>query len=65
MDMSLVSAILGAQSGAAQAAVAAKFMKENADAGSEIAQMVDAAAQSANSLANVAQGVGTNLDISA
>lgn len=65
MDMSLVSAILGAQSGAAQTAVAAQFMKENADASSEIAQMVEAAAQSASSLANVGEGVGTNLNISA
>jgi hypothetical protein len=65
MDMSLVSAILGAQAGAAQATLAAKFMRENADAGSAIAQMVDAAAQSTKSLANVAQGIGTSLDISA
>ena len=75
MDMSLVSAMLGAQDGAAQVSLAAKFMRENADAASAIAQVVDAAAQNAQSLdatsldakslANVAQGVGTNLDVTA
>jgi hypothetical protein len=75
MDMSLVSAMLGAQAGAAQVTVAAKFMRENADAAGAIAQVIDAAAQNAksldaksldtNSLANVAQGVGTNLDVTA
>jgi hypothetical protein len=65
MDMSLVSAMLGAQAGNAQVALAAKFMRENADAASSIAQVVDAAAQNAKSLANVAQGVGTNLDVAA
>ncbi len=65
MDMSLVSAMLGAQAGNAQVAVAAKFMRENADSASSIAQMVEAGAQNAKSLANVAQGVGASLDITA
>jgi hypothetical protein len=65
MDMSLVSAMLGAQAGNAQLALAAKFMRMNADSGAAIAQMVDAAAQNGNALANVAQGVGTSLDIRA
>jgi len=65
MDMSLVSAMLGAQTSAARADTAVKFMRENADAAGAIANIVDAAAQTANALANVAPGVGTNLDISA
>jgi hypothetical protein len=65
MDMSLVSAMLGAQAGNAQVALAAKFMRENADAASSIATMVDAAAQNAIAGANVGQGVGTNLDVTA
>jgi hypothetical protein len=65
MDMSLVSAFLGAQAGNTQVALAATFMKENADAASSIANMVEAAAQNASAPANVASGVGTNLDISA
>ncbi len=65
MDMSLVSAILGAQAGKAQVALAATFMRENADSSAGIAQMLDAAKQTAKSLANVGAGVGTNLDITA
>ena len=65
MDMSLVSAFLGAQAGNAQVALAAKFMKENADAATSIAQMVEAAAQNGNASASVAQGVGAKLDVSA
>ncbi|HLH87454.1 MAG TPA: hypothetical protein VKX28_03270 [Xanthobacteraceae bacterium] len=65
MDMSLVSAFLGAQAGNAQVALAAKFMKENADTAASIANMVEAAARSANSAANAPQGIGANLDISA
>jgi hypothetical protein len=65
MDMSLVGTMLGAQAGAARADTAAKFMRENADAADAIATIVDAAAQNAKALANVARDVGTNLDISA
>jgi hypothetical protein len=65
MDMSLVSAMLGAQAGNGQVTLAAKFMRENADSASSIASMVETAAQNASSLANVAQGVGASLDIHA
>jgi len=65
MDMSLVSAVLGAQAGNAQVTLAAKFMRENADSSASIAQMVEAGAQNANALANVAAGIGANLDVSA
>jgi len=65
MDMSLISAILGAQAGNTRVGVALDFMKMNADSASAIAQMVSAAAQNANSSAGVAAGVGTNLDVTA
>jgi len=65
MDTSLVSALLGAQAGNARVDMAAKFMRMNADSGQAIAQLVDAAAQNAKSLANVATGTGANLDITA
>ena len=65
MDASLISAFLGAQAGNARLDVAADFMRMNADSDRAIAQLVDAAAQNAKSLANVAAGVGTNLDITA
>ena len=62
---SLISAILGAQTGMVQLAVAGRLMRMNADQGASIAKLIDAANQSANSLANVAENIGTNLDVSA
>lgn len=61
---SLVSAMAGAQMGAVQSAMAAKMIKMNADAAGAITQVLDAAQQNINRLANVAAGVGQNLDIS-
>ena len=65
MDPSLISALLGAQAGNAQVDLAAKFMRENADSSQAIAQVVEAGAENARSLGNVAAGVGTNLNITA
>ena len=65
MDMSLVTALVGAQTGMMQLAVAARLARmNNADNGASIAKLLDAADANANSLANVAANVGTNLDIS-
>lgn len=61
---SLVSAMAGAQMGSVQIALAARLLKMNADASGAIAQVLDAAQQNLNRLANVAAGVGQNLDIS-
>jgi len=61
---SLVSAMAGAQMSGVQMALAAKMLKMNADSQGAIAQVLDAAAQNLNRLANVAAGVGQNLDIS-
>jgi len=64
--VSLISALMGAQTGEMQLAVAARLARTgNPDSGSSIAQLVGAADQSANSLANVAENIGANLDISA
>ena len=66
MDMSLITALVGAQTGEVQLAVAARLARMNADnSASSVANLVDAAQQSFDSLANVAAGIGTNLDISA
>jgi hypothetical protein len=64
MDMSLVSAALGAQTGLTQLALAGSMLKMNTQNASSVVKLIDAAQQSMNSLANVAPGVGTNLDIS-
>ncbi len=63
---SLLSALIGAQTGMLQLAVAARLARmNNADMSSSIAQLVGAGDQSANALANVAGNIGTNLDVSA
>ena len=64
--VSLISALIGAQTGEMQLAVAARLARMDDPAnGSSITQLVGAADQSTSSLANVAAGLGTNLDISA
>jgi hypothetical protein len=68
MDTSLISAFFGAQAGMMQLAVAGDLARMDADnppAGnsSSITQLVGAADQSANTLANVAAGIGTKMDM--
>jgi hypothetical protein len=65
MDTSLISAVLGAQAANTRLDMGAEMLRMNADGERAIVQMISAAAQSANSLANVAAGTGTNLDITA
>ena len=66
MDVtSLATAALSTQAGNAQANLGADLMRMSADSGSAVVQLLGAATQSANPLANVAAGIGTTLDISA
>jgi hypothetical protein len=65
MDTNLVSALIGARVGQVQMAVAARMLKMDADAAQSVGQLVDAAQQNIDRLANVAAGIGANLDISA
>ncbi len=62
---SLAAAFVGAQQGQLQSAVAAKMLKMKAGQDAAIAQMLTAAADSASQLANVASGIGQNLDVKA
>jgi hypothetical protein len=63
MDMSLVSAALSAQAGNTQMQIATTILKKNADAEkSAVLALLGAGDQSAQ--ANLADGVGGNLDIS-
>jgi hypothetical protein len=62
---SLITALASAQTGMMQLAVAARLARMNADQGASIAKLLDAAQQSIDPLANVAAGIGTNLDVSA
>ena len=62
---SLAAAFVGAQTGQLQMAVAAKMMKMNADQAASIAQLLEAATENITSLANVASGIGQNLNVTA
>jgi hypothetical protein len=71
MDSALVSAFVGAQVGRLQLAAAGALMRMNAgafglnaDVSASVRKLVDAADRSAQRLANVAAGLGSNLDIS-
>lgn len=64
MDVaSIAASFIAAQAAQVQTAAAAKMVKMNADQGDNIAKLLEAARQNMNPLANVAAGVGTNLDI--
>ena len=67
MDMmAMVTGLLAAQVGKVQMQVAASLMKSNMDAQKSAVQtLLGAAQQSMSSLANVAAGVGGNLDVTA
>lgn len=62
---SIAAAMVGAQMSNVQMALAAKMLRMNADNASAIVQVLDAAQKNLASLANVADGVGRNLNISA
>jgi hypothetical protein len=66
MDMSLVASILAAQTGNLQTQVATSVLKSNMDAEkSSVLTLLGAGQQGASSLANVAAGIGGNLDVTA
>jgi len=66
MDVgSIAAAFVAMQAGQLQQAVAAKMLRMNADASAGVVKLLDAASQNFNNLANVASGIGGNLDITA
>jgi hypothetical protein len=65
MDTSLITALLGAQTGMIQLAVAARLARMDQQDNSSVVQLIDAAQQNFSPLANVASGIGTNIDVSA
>jgi hypothetical protein len=62
---SLVAALATAQTIRAQLAAAAMLARMNTDNSASVVQVVNAAEKSMASLANVAAGVGQNVNISA
>ena len=65
MIESIAAAFIATQASQLQMALAAKMMKMNADASADVAKLIEAASSNLNSLANVASGIGGNLDVSA
>ena len=66
MDVaSITAAFVAAQASQVQTAVAARMLKMSADSASNVVKLLDAAQQNFSSLANVARGIGGNLDITA
>lgn len=64
MDIgTLASAMIAARVGEVQLAVAARMLRTNADAAASASKLVDAAEQNVDRLANVAAGIGTQLDL--
>ena len=66
MDVgSIAAAFIAQQAGQVQMAVAAQMLRMNAQSGNDVAKLLEAAQQNFDQLANVAAGIGANLDISA
>ena len=65
MDVaSIAAAFIAQQAGQLQIAAAAKMLRMNADSAADVVKLLEAAQQNFNNLANVAAGIGGNLDIS-
>jgi len=66
MDPSdLASAFVAARAGQTQLAVAAKMLRMNAESAQAVVQLLEAGQANIDKLANVAAGIGGNLDVSA
>ncbi len=61
----LAAALVGAQAGQLQMAIAARIMKINADQSSSIVQLLEGTTQSAGQSASLAAGIGGNVNITA
>jgi len=65
MDVaSIASAFIAAQAAQVQTAMAAQMLKMNTQSSADAVKLLEAARQNFDRLANVAAGVGGNLDIS-
>jgi hypothetical protein len=60
----IATALIGARIGQMQLAVAASMLRMNADNAQSVAKLIDSAEANGDRLANVAAGIGGNLDIS-
>jgi hypothetical protein len=60
----IASALIAARAGQTQLAVAAKMLRMKADADQSVVQLLEAGQANIDKLANVASGIGGNLDVS-
>ena len=66
MDIgTLATVLVGGRTAEIQLAIAARMLRMNADTAASVLKMIEAAQQNMDRLANVAVGVGGNLDVSA
>jgi hypothetical protein len=66
MDITaLASALVDSRAGQIQLGFAQKMLAMNVDAGRSAVSLIDAAQQNIDRLANVAAGIGTNVDMTA
>ena len=64
MDVAaLASALIAASLGQAQLGFAQRMLAMNVDGGRSAVKLIDAAQQNIDSLANVAAGIGANVDM--
>ena len=64
MDVAaLATGLASARIGQLQLAIAAKMLRMNADSAADAVKMIEAAQQNIDRLANVAAGIGGNLDV--
>ena len=61
----LASAFVAARAGQTQLAIATKMLRMNADAAQSVVKLLEAGQANIDKLANVAAGIGGNLDVSA
>lgn len=62
---SIATAMVSSRMAQVQMAVVAKMMRVNAGNEALVAQLIDAAGRNAATLANVAEGIGGKLDVTA
>ena len=62
---SIATALMSTRMAEIQMAAAARIMRMNAGNESAVVQLIDAADRNASSLANVAAGIGRNVDVTA
>ena len=60
----LASSFVAARAGQTQLAVAAKMLRMNAESAQAVVQLLEAGQANIDKLANVASGIGGNLDVS-